>query len=274
MSTLQIYSHHPRNYNIIEDKYHVLALYLLSFTSFADVSTKILILKTLEYVCTGLSDINPVIPTQITGEILLAMCKYHLRLSVDDKSIKRHEELLNRYSTDCSFILDVLEKLANMGPSVRDVLVAIGIFDEHFDEFSSTIMNSLSQDQQPIPIFNIPPMKTSFDEPFISICRLLTLSLHYAESESSEVIEGSLTLTGQSRDLNLLINAGVMGANAADAALTTLGTKMSYYTSISQLQIDMLFLMQLSIHFSELILRLPSVIQTQDDALMIQLISR
>jgi len=98
--------------------------------------------------------------------------------------------------------------------------------------------------------------------------------LHYAESESSEVIEGSLTLTGQSRDLNLLINAGVMGANAADAALTTLGTKMSYYTSISQLQIDMLFLMQLSIHFSELILRLPSVIQTQDDALMIQLISR
>ena len=280
VSTLQIYSDHPRNYSIIEDKYHVLALYLLSFTSFTDVSTKVLILKTLEYVCTGLSDISPVIPLQITCEILLAMSKYHLRLSVDDESIKSHEELLSRYSADCSLLLEVLEKLAIMGPSVRDVLVAIGIFDEHFDEFSSTIMSSLSQDQQSVPVFNFPPVKTSFDEPFISICRLLNISLHVSainnESGSRTNVEGSLTLTGQSRDLNLLINAGVceMGENAADAALSTLGTKMSFYTSVSQLQIDMLFLMQLSIHFSELILRAPSAIELNRDNVMNQLISR
>ena len=48
MTTLQLYSDHARNFDLIESEYHTLSRYVVSFPCLDDVSVKVLALKTLE----------------------------------------------------------------------------------------------------------------------------------------------------------------------------------------------------------------------------------
>jgi len=73
INTLQILSDHPNNFSIMEKKHNVLSRYLLSFSTFKDDKFKILILKMLEFACTGLSDSNYDKPLHMASDFFVPM---------------------------------------------------------------------------------------------------------------------------------------------------------------------------------------------------------
>ena len=79
VTTLQLYSDHARNYEIIELRYNILSYYILSFPTFSDVSTNVLNLKTLEFVCKGLVGCNSTTPlTVIIRGVYVIWISYHI----------------------------------------------------------------------------------------------------------------------------------------------------------------------------------------------------
>jgi hypothetical protein len=88
VTTLQLYSDHAKNFDLIESEYHTLSHYLLSFPSFSDVSVKVLTLKTLEYVCTGVAGANSLMPLRVVTEIFISQCKLLLKVASEKNDRK------------------------------------------------------------------------------------------------------------------------------------------------------------------------------------------
>lgn len=73
-ATLQMFSDHPHNYEIVEERQHVLSYYLLAFPCFAQEDIKTFILKMLEFVLTGIGMKNEITPVNACVETFFALC--------------------------------------------------------------------------------------------------------------------------------------------------------------------------------------------------------
>lgn len=92
--TLQLYSDHPNNYNILENQYHVLTLLVLSIPIMKDTDLKVFIMKTLEFVLCGVAntdDIEHIKPMKATVAVFFALCSALLENGIitigEDKNI-------------------------------------------------------------------------------------------------------------------------------------------------------------------------------------------
>ena len=70
--TLNLFSNNSANYASIEPKYGILELFLTAYPTFTDPSLKIFVLKTLEFVCTGISNVSPGPSLQVAMEVFVA----------------------------------------------------------------------------------------------------------------------------------------------------------------------------------------------------------
>ena len=131
---LQLFSNHPSNYTLIEPAHNILSLFLTSYPYFKDDSLKMLVLKTLEFVCTGIGDSNPT-PSLVVGvELFVAMCQSVLDEAgsgsdSDDDSDEEDSSPRLQAPTPTPFTIPTLTSSIN---SVTNTLLKLLEFDSNF----------------------------------------------------------------------------------------------------------------------------------------------
>jgi len=232
VSTLQIFSDHPQNFSIIEERYSVLSHYLIGFSSFQSDKVKTLIVKTLEYVCTALPKYNAENPLTIAAEVFSCLCKHLFELSaatVTPEQIKENGQTIDVLTKDASLICTTLEKLLQLDETFNQIMLNVGLMDEKLQEYISLI-TSPSQ-----TLDSAPPIVTKADETYSLICFILDSitknSVTISDLSSRGMISPrrSADDSGNHIHLNLFLTIGVanLGDKASDAALRVFDTKMT-----------------------------------------------
>jgi len=75
---LQVYSNNPHNYALLEPRFMVLSLYLACLSSFLSPDLKLIVIKTLEYVCSGVANCAPVDALRAAAYTFRASCENFL----------------------------------------------------------------------------------------------------------------------------------------------------------------------------------------------------
>jgi len=267
VTTLQLYSDHARNYEIIELRYNILSYYILSFPTFSDVSTKVLILKTLEFVCKGLVGCDSTTPLTVIAEIFFAICRRLLQRDCASQTIpieriavlERFDDLLLK---DAEMLCDTLETLIQFDPlSVASVMEKCGMLVEKLNNVLSLVVdradtpspkstndaNSEADGVRSSVTLQSPPMRTRMDGAYSVFCRILKLVVchhHGAESSASNYF-GRL-------NLNVLLCTGIknLGNDACNVALSVFEAIMS--SSYDTMRDDVGSLLEMLRHFSML----------------------
>ncbi|KAL7542224.1 hypothetical protein ACHAXR_011601, partial [Thalassiosira sp. AJA248-18] len=172
VTTLQLYSDHAKNFDLIESEYHMLSHYILSFPTFSDVSVKVLTLKTLEYVCTGLAGANSVMPLKVLTEVFCSQCKFLLKVALSIEKKKKKEEssadddgdaagadtdigagedeaensALELSDQDLQMLCDTLVKLLEFDENVSHVMLDCGLLGSKIDDVLNLIMGGFNVD--------------------------------------------------------------------------------------------------------------------------------
>ena len=183
VTTLQLYSDHAKNFSIVEPRYQILSHYILSFPTFADVSTKVLILKTLEYVCTGLVGSNSLLALSVAAQIFFALCRALMKKCSRDstsgeKTIRMMEDLL----IDAQMLCDTIEKLFPLDESLYHIMCDFGLLDDKMKDFCKYVSIRSA------PSVNGSPQHAKskiMDGTYASICRILKMVISQNEISPS-----------------------------------------------------------------------------------------
>jgi len=226
---LQLYSDNCNNFNIIEPKFNILSQYLLSFPTFKDVSLKILTLKTLEYVCTGIPNSDAVRPLTVACEVFTAMCTALLG--------GEHGSFYDGIRNDAEMLCQTLEKLLQVDRNIAKILNECGLQGEKMNTFLSLVVtrseefsagkeinNELASDE----IIPGPPRSTEIDEAFGMLCRILKfITQDQPVKDNSSGSNHSVVTQQQSSDssrinLHVLLTMGItsLGDHASKSALS------------------------------------------------------
>jgi len=167
VTTLQLYSDHAKNFDLIESEYHTLSHYILAFPSFSDVSVKVLTLKTLEYVCTGLAVADSAVPLKVATEVFAAMSERLLkeagkmatvaareggtepkREGTDDaneekENDERRENAFRTMVQDAQLLCETLVKLLEFDERVGYVMLDCGFLGAKIDDVLDLIMTTV-----------------------------------------------------------------------------------------------------------------------------------
>mmetsp|Transcript_30241 Transcript_30241/g.46140 ORF Transcript_30241/g.46140 Transcript_30241/m.46140 type:complete len:3721 (-) Transcript_30241:46-11208(-) len=266
VTTLQMYSDHAKNYDIIEERHSILSYYLLAFPTFEDLSLKVLILKTLEYVLTGVAGTDAIKPLTVATEIFFALCKSLLKgangIELDSEEEARiYKDLL----TDAERMCSTIEKLLEFDSRVAPIMLDGGILSVKLSEVLDFVLqvtdNIAKQDPEMFEadnkIFCQPPEKTALDRVFSAICRVLKLVVSKSGSIISENYAATEDLTGPT-NLNVLLVIAIthLGEEASAAALSVFEAKISLETNRDLIRSDVEFVMELLNHYAEMTGRL------------------
>ena len=272
VTTLKMYSDHSLNFSIIEGRFNVLTQYLLSFITFTDVEVKKLVLRTLEFVCTGIEESDCTLPLHVASELFFCICKKLIRLCVEENTNDKNKKLIEALSGDIQLLSDTLEKLLQVDDSLSEIMIEMGLMGDILDELLSLIMTypvrSLRTDSEgDSSRLQLPPLFTNVDHAYTAICRILNIIVTIAvvpSSFSSPARRGLISPSGRNEsltspmdrchDLNLFLETGItkLGKGGSDAALTVLESKISCAYDES-LQIDIRCIMKLLDWFAEIL---------------------
>lgn len=271
VSTLQMYSDHARNYDIIEGRHNILSYYLLAFPTFEDVSLKVLILKTLEYVLTGVAGTDAMRPLTVASEMFFALCKSLLKGASGIEMDSEEEALI--YETlleDADMMGATIEKMLEFDTRVGPVMVEGGLLSGKLNEVLEqvTMASKKAEETGSLEIagkkFRQPPYMTALDHIFSAICRVIKLVVsQYAWTRSpqtgglrviTEMEEPDDPTLPMTSNLNALLLHAVtnLGNAASTAALGVFESKMTAQTSPDLLRTDMDFIIELLDNFSEM----------------------
>ncbi len=125
---LQVYSNHPRNYALLEPKFQVLSLYLACLSSFHSPDLKLMVIKTLEYVCSGVANCAPSDALHAASYTFMACCETFLLgpEQAEDAAVAR--ELHDNVEMVCA----TLEKLIQFDHQFVEVLGTTGVLRDLF----------------------------------------------------------------------------------------------------------------------------------------------
>ena len=271
VTTLQLYSDHPGNYAIIEDRYRILSLYLMAFPTFEDDSLKTLILKTLEYVFTGVAGPDALKPLKIASEIFFALCKSLLKAASTVETDSEEDAIVyEKLLQDADMVCGTFEKLLEFDNRVGQVLMDGGILTTKLNDILDLVTQAteadIAEDEDTFEvngkIFRQPPASTPLDRVFATVCRVLRLvvaeqsgSSEPRDSLANELEDTSAPMTSNLNSL-LLTAVNHLGDDASVAALRVFETKMISHTSSELVMMDMEFIMELLGHFAEMTGRL------------------
>ncbi len=241
VTTLQLYSDHAKNFDLIESEYHTLSHYLLSFPSFSDVSVKVLTLKTLEYVCTGVAGANSLMPLRVVTEIFISQCKLLLKVA-SEKNDKKDDDNDNATAVfetarqDLQMLCDTLMKLLEFDETVSHVMLECGLLGSKLDDVLNIIMTSLASSgeegggvdmsQDTKRVIPTPAVKTKIDSIYECLCRVLKLVARQpvartASEDHRNSLPSKNASSGESCRLTSFLSVGILnlGDSAAIASL-------------------------------------------------------
>ena len=240
VTTLQLYSDHAKNFDLIESEYHMLSHYILAFPTLTDVSVKVLTLKTLEYVCTGLAKANSVVPLRIAAEIFMSMSK-KLTKSASSNDQPAQDEAQDAFETalmDLQMMRDTLTKLLEFDENVIYVMLDCGLLGSFIDDLLDLIMidvvnfNSSEDANVPIDRLAIPTPKrsTRMDEVYDCVCRIVKLVVCQPSARATLEENGtsSADIIPCDSSLESFLTAGILhlGDKASRAALSVFEAMM------------------------------------------------
>lgn len=234
VTTLQLYSDHAKNFDLIESEYHMLSHYILAFPTLSDVSVKVLTLKTLEYVCTGLAKANSVVPLRVATEIFMSLSKRLIKAASggDDSQ----DESLAAFDTalmDLQMMCDTLTKLLDFDENVTYAMLDCGLLGSFIDDMLDLIMIGVvyfsssedgDEDMQ-VDFFTTPTPKksTRTDEVYECVCRIVKLVVRQPSARATMEGNGSSSadIVPCDSGLESFLTAGVLhlGDKAAQSAL-------------------------------------------------------
>lgn len=170
-ATLQIFSNHAENYAILEGRQHVLSYYLLAFPCFDNDDLKTFILKTLEFVLTGVGVSSQVTPVNASVEIFFALCQSVLSSSKEEEGSSRAEVAMEALSPDAELMGGTLEKLLQFDQRVAPLMVESGIMTTNLH----ALLQVMTQQKSLWTSQTLPPESTPLDSTFSVLCRVLKL---------------------------------------------------------------------------------------------------
>ena len=243
-STLQVFADHPDNYSIIEGRQHILSCYLLSFPCYHDEDLKNFVLKTLEFVLTGVGVSEEVTPVNACVEIFFALC--HVLISdgedvLGDDIIESRDQVLSSLSQDAVLMGTTLEKLLQFDQRVAPLIIESGVMTRNLDSLLQLIMDNHKIEKGTIPLAS-----TSVDSTFSTVCNVLKLLVaHQPVGFSKEPNEtgGSEEPTNLHKLLRMAVN--MLGEDACLAAAGVFESYLCSFASLDALRADMMFVLRI-----------------------------
>ena len=241
VTTLQLYSDHPKNFDLIESEYHMLSHYILAFPTLLDVSIKVLTLKTLEYVCTGLAKANSMVPLQIATEMFMSMSKKMTKaVSRNGNCIDEFIDAYDKAMMDLQMMCDTLTKLLEFDENFVFMMLDCGLLGSFIDDMLDLIMIdvmnvNLSADsdvdvQHEYHATPTPNKCTKMDGVYECICRIIKLVVRQPSARASIEDNGSSSadIIPCDSSLESFLTAGIlhMGNNATQSALSVFEAMM------------------------------------------------
>ena len=245
LSTIKLYSDHYLNYTIVEEKHDVLSLFLLSYTTFKSDQIKQLILRMLEYVCTGIEEADYSKPLYVVCEVFFCLCKTLLRLAADEEQLRANQNAIESLTKDTEALCYSLQKLLEVIDTLGEILIDCGILGDLLDEFLALIMTvPICKDGERLESqhgkdIDYCSLYGVVDKTFCAICCLLDLIVKNPVAVStvtsprfdrSQNPQNSDLIEKRREDLNSLLRVGItnLGANASKAALCVFESKLTY----------------------------------------------
>ena len=246
VTTLQLYSDHAKNFDLIESEYHMLSHYILAFPTFSDVSVKVFSLKTLEYVCTGLAGANTLMPLKLVTEIFSSLCKHLLKEAAagdSDADVAEDGEAkakaMEASALDLQLLCDTLIKLLEFDENVSQVMLECGLLGPKIDDMLDLLFTitgaDFSDKEKVVLISNLPRPSpadsTNVDDIYSSLCRVLKVVVRQPGARSVIGERGSAAgdITPCDSGLNTLLMVGILylGDTASRAALDVFEVMMA-----------------------------------------------
>ncbi|KAK1735373.1 BEACH domain-containing protein [Skeletonema marinoi] len=268
VTTLQLYSDHAKNFDLIESEYHMLSHYILGFPAFSDVSVKVFSLKTLEYVCTGLAGANTFMPLRLVTELFISLCKHLLKeaASIGDEGVAEDDEAkakaMEDSALDLQLLCETLIKLLEFDEKVSEVMLECGLLGPKIDDMLDLLFAitgaDLPDEGEDVLISNLPRPSpsdsTNVDDIFSSLCRVLKVVVRHPRARSVIGERGSAAgdIIHCDSGLNTLLMVGILylGDTASRGSLDVFETMMAK-SHDGLLQRDMKYLIDILHKFAD-----------------------
>jgi Beige/BEACH domain/PH domain associated with Beige/BEACH len=263
LSALQLYSEHVRNYDMLEDQCNLLTVYILSFPTIADENLKVLILKTVEFVVTGITGSKALQPFSVLSEVFVSICKSLLEEGMKNEDADRKTTVMNGLFADTSLINESLEKLFRFDGKVGPQIMQSGKITTMVDNIAQMLLQELKdkksiwlvtyEDDEGKPISE-PPSSTPFDSVCAAILKVLSLIMGYQAKRNAPLLSAKSN-GDKDRDINFLLLSAIkeLGDEAADAASSVFEAIMVSRENLELLREDIGFCLEIVNHFSTMI---------------------
>jgi hypothetical protein len=268
LACLNLYSEHMMNYDLVEETTHILTFFILALPTFKDENLKVLIMKTIEFVVTGVTGSNALQPFTVLSETFLAICKALLKGGDDDTSDADKQQLLmDGLFADTDLINESLEKLFQFDNRVGPAIIRSGTITHIVDDITSLLLTELSEKkdtwlttfEEEGEVFAEPPPSTPLDSVIAAICRVLALIMGQQSKGSISLL--STPEVGDPQDLNYLLVTAVkeLGDESANAASCVFESILASREDLEFLRADMEFCLRLIDYFANIMGRVCGV---------------
>lgn len=244
--TLQMFSDHPDNYDRIEGSLHVLSFYLIAFPCFDDDGLKTFILKTLEFVLTGVGVADEVTPMNACVEIFFAMC--HMLMNskefITDAEESVRSDAVQRLANDAELIGSSLEKLLQFDQRVAPLMVESGILTTNLKTVLDLVemLKSTTKPEKALCCGSTP-----LDQTFVTVCEVLKYLVAYQPTGVSKRTPGIAEESDALSNLYRLLHCAMfdLGLDGCRSAASVFEAFLSSFANYEELKRDMLFVLDL-----------------------------
>jgi hypothetical protein len=276
LACLQLYSDHVHNYALLEQHKHLLTFYLLGFCTSSDENLKVLILKTVEFVVTGVVGSDATKLLGVIVEVFSAICgSLLLRNHGLEPDSKEEQVYMAGLMSDADRICETLEKLFQFDGRVALLMSQGGAISQKV----GALMHLLLQESDPSKTtwivnkfedggrtYTEPPSWTPLDSVCATLFRVLALlmaqqskksvALLYAEPldndaryNISSTVDSTRAASGPRLNVLLVTAVKDLGHDAASAGSRVLESIMSSRESLDLLRADMEFCLNILDYF-------------------------
>ncbi|KAL7565981.1 hypothetical protein ACA910_011004 [Epithemia clementina (nom. ined.)] len=243
-ATLQVFSDHPDNYSILEGRQHILSFYLLSLPCYHDEDLQNFVLKTLEFVLTGVGVSEEVTPVNACVEIFFALCHVLIRNGDDvvlDVNEETRDRVLEALSKDAVLMGSTLEKLLQFDQRVAPLIIESGLMTTNLTNFLRLVAETNKREEGSMLLAS-----TSVDSTFSTVCNVLKLLVaHQPVGFSKESDKNNENDDPTNLHTLLRMAVHLLGEDACRAASGVFESYLSSFASLDGLKMDMLFVLNI-----------------------------
>ena len=259
LSALQLYSEHVRNYDLLEDECSFLTLYILAFPTIEDENLKVLILKTIEFVVTGITGSKALQPFSVLSEVFVSICKGLLEEGMKEDGDERKKLAMDGLFADTDLINDSLEKLFRFDGKVGPQIMQSGTITKMVEDIAQMLLKELLekkdtwlvtfQDDEGNTLIE-PPSSTPLDTVCAAILKVISLVMGYQAKRNAPL----LSSRNESLDINNLLLSAVkeLGDEAAVGASGVFEAIMISRENLRMLREDVAFVLGIVDYFSSI----------------------